>query len=145
MKLNFNYKKGKGSNLYDDAIKLRKDIFVIEQECFDTPDEDDFDDIAYHIVGYYENETICCARVFFDEEILLWGRIAVDKKYRGKNLGVQLLNYLKEFSFDHLKSKEVHIHAEYYAMEFYKKFGFIEYGDVYIFDNIEHINMKLEF
>ncbi|QBQ07890.1 GNAT family N-acetyltransferase [Spiroplasma gladiatoris] len=143
MKIDFKIEKGKNNDVFNDAIKLRYDIFVVEQECYSVPDQDEIDDYAYHIVGYNNNEVICCARVFYKDEILRWGRIAVKIDYRKNNLGLILLDYLKEFSINKMNAKTVNIHAQCYAANFYKKIGFVECGDKFIEDEIEHIEMNL--
>ncbi|AOG60048.1 hypothetical protein SHELI_v1c00930 [Spiroplasma helicoides] len=144
--MNISYKTylGQNNGVYKDAVKLRWATFVVEQKCYDVPDEDEKDLISQHVVGYYNKIPICCARIFVKDGFLVWGRIAVDINFRKNNIGIKLLNFLKDFSKSNFDFDEVHIHAQYYAKHFYERAGFESYGDKFIEDGIEHISMKLK-
>ncbi|AKU79781.1 GNAT family N-acetyltransferase [Spiroplasma turonicum] len=131
------------NKLFFDALLVRKKVFVDEQNVDITEEIDDFDDKAYHVVGYLLNEAVCCARIYSNDNKWYWGRIAVLGKYRGKKIGNKLMDFLKDFSKKELSLHEVYIHAQNYAVNFYEKNGFKKISDVYMDTNIEHVDMKL--
>ncbi|ASP28330.1 acetyltransferase, GNAT family protein [Spiroplasma corruscae] len=131
------------NKVFFDALIIRKEVFVDEQNVDISVEIDDYDDKAYHVVGYLLNETVCCARVFNKGNRWFWGRIAVLKKFRNKKVGSKLVEFLKEYSKKELYASEVYIQAQTHALDFYKKFGFEEFGEEYMEDGIRHIDMKM--
>ena len=69
------------------------------------------------------------------------GRIAVLKKYRKQGYGRQICNKLIEIAKENEVEKII-LHAQCYAIDFYKKLGFREYGEVFEEAGISHIEMR---
>ena len=51
---------------------------------------------------------------------------------------------LTNTAISHMSPQNIEIEAQTYAIGFYKKCGFIPYGNKFIMDGIEHIKMKLD-
>ena len=71
--------------LYD-ILKLRNEIFVVEQNCIYL-DTDDKDQNSQHILGYYNNALVAYARVINtakNSDYIIIGRVAVTKNFRNK-------------------------------------------------------------
>ncbi|AKX34187.1 acetyltransferase, GNAT family protein [Spiroplasma litorale] len=132
------------NKLFFDALMIRKNVFVDEQNVDITEEIDDYDDKAYHVVGYLLAEPICCARIYIDVNKCYWGRVAVIKKYRKKKVGNKLIEFLKEYSKKELSASEVIIEAQLHSIDFYKNNGFeIIDEEIKVISNIEHKTMKL--
>lgn len=144
--------KWKHANRFEDLspadiyniLKLRQDIFIIEQNCI-YDDIDSLDPDCEHLLLYDENRLVAYSRIvpagkkFKTPSI---GRIAVAKAYRGDGLGRKLM----EKSVDLLKmadQQEILIEAQLYLCKFYESIGFIKISDPYDVDGIDHIKMKL--
>ena len=78
--------------LYE-LLKLRADIFVVEQECA-YADPDGKDQQALHLLGYEGEELAAYARIFgpgdYLEQVSI-GRVAVKEAHRGRQLGKKLM------------------------------------------------------
>lgn len=73
IKLNAKYhhfKSAKGTNnsIYTDALIIRKVVFVDEQHVPLAEEVDQYDQTANHLVGYYDNKPVCCARILQQDE-----------------------------------------------------------------------------
>ncbi len=127
--------------LNNDAITIRKTVFVDEQKFSD--EFDDIDKIATHFVMYDNDEYVATCRVFKSDEskIYILGRLAVIKKYRGQNIGKVMLKeaekYVKEMGGEYIK-----LHAQCRAIGFYNACGYTKYGEIEDDQGCPHIWMK---
>lgn len=135
-------KWSKGKEDYDNASMIRREVFVKEQKVPLELDLDEFDDVAYHIVGYDKELPVAVGRLLEREDHYLVGRIAVLKEKRGYSYGKiimeEIIKKVKE-----LGGGEIQLHAQITAKGFYEKLGFLAYGDIYFEADIKHVSMKL--
>ncbi|GAA0721480.1 GNAT family N-acetyltransferase [Clostridium malenominatum] len=132
-----------GNDDLKDAYEIRNQVFVIEQNVPKEIEKDSKDKISKHIVIYEENFPIATGRIVVENSSCSFGRISIIKKYRGKGIGLYLVeNMIKEAT--KIGIKEIYIHAQKYAEEFYKKLNFKSFGEVFYEGGIEHINMVLK-
>jgi len=81
------------TNETHEIFALRSRVFVVEQNCV-YQDIDDKDLKAVHVCGVYKNNIIAYSRLFNEGDYFKeasFGRAVVEKKYRGKGLGDQLM------------------------------------------------------
>lgn len=69
------------------------------------------------------------------------GRVLINKDYRGKGLARKLMLKAIEFIENNINEKEIKISAQAYLLDFYRSLGFNEVSEVYLEDNIPHIDM----
>lgn len=128
------------SSELNDAYRLRQQIFIIEQQCF-YEDIDGADPKADHLL-FYEGETLAAyLRIFpvgvkYETEASI-GRIVVDPNYRGLGIGPDLIMT----GIENCKGQPVRIEAQAALKSYYNKLGFKEEGEIYIVDDIEHLQM----
>lgn len=129
--------------LYE-ILKLRVDVFVVEQEC-PYPELDDLDQEALHVY-LKENDEICAyLRILQpgvkDKDAAL-GRIVT--KHRKKGYGRMVVEKGIEVvkGMDHAQG--IYIEAQEYAQGFYEKLGFVRCSDVFLEDGIPHIQMRYQ-
>ena len=139
------YKELTVDELYE-ALKLRCAIFVIEQNC-NYQDMDDKDQGSYHLLGYEDNKLVAYARILpkglsYKEASI--GRVVVDKNFRGKNAGKELMKRAIEDAMELFGTNEIVISAQCYLEKFYESFGFQSIGEDYIEDGIPHKIMVKE-
>ncbi len=79
--------------LPQEAIKIRKKIFMEEQGFSNEFDE--IDQRAIHLVAFDQDEPIGCARMFNNDNVIIFGRIAVLKEKRHLHIGTQILQALE--------------------------------------------------
>ena len=128
-----------------DVYSLRQRVFVIEQACF-YEDIDGSDPIASHLL-IYDEDILCAYLRFFEPGVKFaeacLGRIVVDREYRGKNTGRNLVECGIKHSKKHFPDSPIRIEAQAALIEYYKTCGFEEEGSIYLVDDISHIQMVL--
>ena len=130
---------GKG---YEDALNIRKVVFVDEQKCPIEIERDDYDATAIHMVLYADDVAVGCGRIVDMGEYFKLGRIAVLKSERGKHYGDMIVRLLLFKSFN-MGASVVRLGAQLHVLDFYKKFGFEAYGDIYVEGGMKHRHMKV--
>ncbi len=128
--------------LYD-VLKLRTDVFVVEQACA-YAELDGKDKAAIHLLGKYQEEIVCYARIFAptpqDEQYAKIGRVLVHPSYRGQKLAHVLMKTAIDYCMTHYH-KDIFISAQVYLSEFYQSLGFEKMSEPYLEDGIAHIDM----
>lgn len=131
--------------LYD-ILKLRVDIFVVEQCCY-YPELDnlDRDSETHHIFCYQNNNIIAYLRVLakglsYDKYPSI-GRVAVAKQARGSGLGHLLIRKGLEDCQQRWPTQTIKISAQQHLEQYYQQHGFITASAMYLEDNIPHIAM----
>lgn len=127
------------------VLKLRFEVFVIEQNCLDI-DPDGKDKVSMHLMLEDDGKIIGCARILppkvsYDEPSI--GRIALDKSYRGTGLGREIVQKCIDFIHNIMKIREIRISGQAYLLDFYKSFGFVVTKGPYFEDKIPHYQMLL--
>ena len=128
-----------------DILKLRIEIFVVEQCCY-YQELDDEDKEAFHVSIYNDGIIVAVGRIIpnlHNKEVKI-GRIAVKMEHRKKGLAYKMMKDIMNFLSKDYKNFSVLLSAQTYLIEFYRSFGFKEVGDNYLEDGIEHINMVLK-
>ena len=124
-------------------LKLRSEVFVVEQDCV-YQDLDDKDKKALHVIGWFDNTIVAYTRVFdinlyFDEASI--GRVVVNQKYRSKGFGKDIMEASIIAIKSHYNQTKIKISAQTYLIKFYKELGFKERGKPYLEDGIPHTVM----
>ena len=131
--------------LYE-ILYLRQKIFIVEQDC-PYLDADYADQKAYHLLAYKDGELIGYLRAFepglkcFEASI---GRIIIASESRKEGLGKTITRKGISFLFEKFPGNNIVISAQHRLLNFYNNLGFEERGDVYLEDDIDHIEMCLE-
>lgn len=137
------------SQLYD-LLKLRIDIFVVEQNC-PYPDldgnEHELDRHAQtiHLLGYQEGELVAYLRILAKgqsyADYISIGRVVTKTSARGSGLGHQLLQQALELCQQHYPKESIKISAQEHLANYYQQHGFKQVSEMYLEDNIPHIAM----
>jgi len=124
----------------EEARVIRQRVFVEEQGFTDEFDETD--SIALHLVAFDGGCPAGTCRIFWDEQMGMYvlGRLAVLEEYRGQGVGAQLV-YAAERQTDRLGGRELYLHAQCAAADFYKKQGYRTMGEVEPEQGCPHIWM----
>lgn len=134
------------SNELYDLLKLRVDVFIVEQNCpYPDLDNVDRDPRVLHLLGYDSEVLVAYARILPKGSycsMLSFGRIAVAKGLRSTGLGKELVTQVIEYCREKWADELVKISAQLYLENFYTSFGFIRSSDEYLEDGIPHIAMQ---
>ncbi len=129
--------------LADDAMLIRKIVFIDEQGFRDEFDE--IDKTATHLVAYDNERPVATCRFFHgdEENCYIIGRLAVIKEYRGKRMGAFMLSEAEKLIKDS-GAKQIKLHAQAQATEFYTKQGYKICSKMEYEEFCEHYWMKKE-
>ena len=133
------------SELFE-ILKLRQDIFVVEQECA-YPDIDDADLQAVHFAGYIEASLAAYVRILpkgVGSEYLSIGRVVVNPMFRGGGIGRDLMDASIRESEVRYPGEKIKIGAQSHLHDFYTSLGFVKVSEEYLEDGIPHIDMIRE-
>ena len=131
--------------LYD-ILKLRSEIFVVEQNC-PYQDLDGKDKVSYHLF-LEDNGVVIAALRIIPENIsykeMSIGRVVVKKSYRGKGISKDMMGKAIGFITENLKKDGIRLSGQAYLVDFYEALGFKKVSDVYLEDGIEHFEFLYE-
>jgi ElaA protein len=136
------FKELTNKELYE-IIKLRVDIFVVEQNCpYSELDRKDYNAVHHFIKE--NNEIIAYLRILpkgISYKEVSIGRFIVKKEYRGKGYAKKILKNAINFVEREWKENCIRLSGQKYLENFYNSFGFETVSDVYLEDDIPHVEM----
>jgi ElaA protein len=122
-------------------LQARFTVFVIEQQCFYS-EIDGKDQTACHLFAEHAGEIVAYVRIYHTaENQAAIGRVLVKKDYRGRGIAQELLERAITFIHKEMEEKTIRIQAQEYLKGFYRSLGFVPVSEVYLEDNIPHIDM----
>lgn len=131
-------------------LKLRSDVFVVEQDCV-YPDADDIDlhPEVLHLFAEKNNIVAGYLRIIppdlsFPNKSSL-GRVASSSEFRNQGIGHTLIQKALTTINERWKNTICHISAQTYLTRFYEHHGFQIVGEDYLEDGIPHIGMERTF
>jgi len=135
--------------LYD-LLKLRVDVFVVEQTCF-YPDLDsdmkllDRHPQTLHLLGYQDERMVAYLRILprgesYPEYVSI-GRVVTASKARGAGLGHELMSEGISQCQQYFPNENIKISAQQHLKAYYQQHGFTQVSEMYLEDNIPHIAM----
>ena len=126
-------------------LNLRQKVFVLEQDC-PYIDADYSDQDAFHLLGYKDNDLIAYLRAFkpgIKYEGSSLGRIVTEINSRGLGVGKKIIKEGVKFLKKEYPNNEIIISAQHRLEDFYIDLGFTSRGEVYLEDDIDHIQMYI--
>jgi ElaA protein len=121
-------------------LKLRVDVFVVEQECpYPELDGRDVEPATEHL--WFEDgdgRVAATIRVLDDGGTRAIGRVATEVAYRGRGLAALLLDAGIALCGEAPITLGAHAHLE----GWYARFGFRRSGPGYVEDGIPHVPMR---
>ncbi len=139
------FKQLSTDELYD-ILKLRVDVFVVEQNCpYPEIDGKDKHPDALHLIGRDKDGQIAAyLRILppgLSYKQISIGRVVVAKNSRGQGV----CDIMMQKAFEQIRRNwpddDIKIGAQVYLKDFYKSLGFEESSENYLEDGIPHIDM----
>ncbi len=124
-----------------DLLKLRVDIFVVEQACpYPEIDGRDLATDTTHlwIEGDSSTPITAALRILTDESEKRIGRVVTHADHRSGGLSTRLM----EAALDVVGSVPIVLDAQAHLTEFYARFGFAADGPEFLEDGIPHVTMR---
>ena len=127
------------------VLQLRSEVFVVEQNCV-YQDIDGKDAKAIHLLGSFNGEIVAYVRIFkpgdyFEQASI--GRVVVKQNYRKQKWGYDLMNEAILATQTVFNETKITISAQLYLKKFYENLGFIQTSEMYLEDDIPHIEMRI--
>jgi ElaA protein len=148
MNINWTIKKFEGltpAELYA-ILQLRSEVFVVEQNCV-FQDMDNKDQHSYHLMGWIDEKLVAYTRLVpagIIYSIPSIGRVVTSPSVRNTGVGRVLMQKSIDKTYTLFGKVQIKIGAQLYLQKFYSSLGFKQTSDVYLEDNIEHIEMIKE-
>lgn len=136
------FKELSAYELYE-ILRLRSEVFVVEQNCVFL-DQDNKDQQCHHVLLFADDQLAAYCRlvpagVSYSEVSI--GRVVSSSAFRGSGLGRKVMQLAIQSCEDLFGKADIRIGAQTYALPFYASLGFVEDGEPYDEDGIEHIEM----
>ena len=124
-------------------LQLRSEVFVVEQNCV-FQDMDGADPRAMHLLGHQDGQLVAYARCFaagikFAEASI--GRVVTRRSARGRGLGHLLVQQAVSSVGVLWGPQPIRIGAQAHLLGFYARHGFMNVGQPYVEDGIDHLEM----
>ncbi len=124
-------------------LTLRTNVFVVEQAC-PYPEVDGKDPNCLHLLGTINGELVAYLRILPAglryEEVSI-GRVVIKPSHRGKGLGRLMMEQAIHCITNEWKESQIKIGAQAYLEKFYQSLGFEPVSEVYLEDDIPHLDM----
>jgi len=124
------------------VLRLRVDVFVVEQECaYAELDGRDLEPGAL-LVWAADGDTVAATlRVLIDPDgRARIGRVATSARHRGSGLAAALMRA----AITEAGGRAIVLDAQAHLQAWYERFGFVAVGELYVEDGIPHVPMCRE-
>jgi putative N-acetyltransferase (TIGR04045 family) len=130
------------------ALGLRDRVFCGEQGVSATAERDGRDGEALHLVaiddppsGGQAPAVVGTCRLLFVRDAAFLGRLAVEGEHRRRGIGAALLRAAAEHASAGGASR-INLHAQLDVRELYAGVGYVELGDPFVEEGIDHVTME---
>ena len=125
------------------VLDIRNRVFVIGQSCpYDIEVVLAEEKEAKHFLIMFKDEPVGTIRYRqIKERVFKLERFAVLEEYRGHGYGKDAFLYLVNKIEEDYNPCTIYFNAQYQLLDYYRKLGFKEEGDVFYEANIKHIKM----
>lgn len=131
------------SQVYEDALTIRKIVFIGEQNVPLNLEIDDLEDKCEYVVCYIDNQPVATARLYITPEYAKIQRVAVYQAHRGQKIGAQMLLEVEK-NAKQKGVKKIKLGAQEYAIPFYEKLNYQICSSRYLDAGIWHKDMMKE-
>jgi len=133
------------SQVYQDALSIRKNVFIEEQNVDKTIELDGRDHKGVHFVGYLDGKAMATARLIEEKpKVHTLQRVATLSTYRGSGYGALILSAVENYVVDN-EGIQIILDAQDSAIKFYERNHYEVEGNGYIKANIPHHSMSKSF
>lgn len=126
----------------DDALTVRKKVFVEEQGVPLHLECDAEDATATHFIMYEGDEPVGAARLrSIENDAAKIERVCILQSQRGKKLGVLIMKEIENYAIS-INKKKLKLNAQSYAIPFYEKLGYVVTSPEFMDADIPHRAME---
>jgi ElaA protein len=126
------------------CLDLRRTVFIEEQNVPENEEVDGDDPDCDHILLTVTDIPVGAARLKYYNDFIKVQRVCVLKNYRGQSIGSKIINFIIRHVEKNDIRSSVRLGSQIHALEFYKRLGFIEFGEEYLDAGILHKDMVFQ-
>ena len=126
------------------CLNLRRTVFIEEQNVPENEEVDGDDPSCDHILLTVSDIPVGAARLKYYNDFIKVQRVCVLKNYRGQGIGSKIINFIIRHVEKNDIRSSVRLGSQIHALEFYKRLGFIEFGEEYLDAGIVHKDMEFQ-
>ena len=126
------------------CLNLRRTVFIEEQNVPENEEVDGDDPDCDHILLTVSDIPVGAARLKYYNDFIKVQRVCVLKNYRGQGIGSKIINFIIRHVEKNDIRSSVRLGSQIHALEFYKRLGFIEFGEEYLDAGILHKDMEFQ-
>jgi predicted GNAT family N-acyltransferase len=131
---------GNSEKLWNDAVSVRRAVFVEEQHVPEEMEIDEFENEATHFVLYDGERAVGAGRFRTIDGIGKIERICVLPDYRNRGAGRLIMESIEQFARENGIAK-AKLNAQTHAEHFYQKLGYETVSDIFMDAGIPHVTM----
>jgi predicted GNAT family N-acyltransferase len=139
--LGYEVRRVRGAGEMEQALKLRHDVFCVEQGVPEHEELDGRDHDGIHLVAIYGREVVATCRILLIGSTAQFSRLAVRTTMRRRGIATALLEMADEETRA-LGGRRIVLHAQTYAQELYERAGYRPRGRMFTEAGIDHIAME---
>ena len=141
MQNNINIRIAESQSDLRQALNIRFQVFVDEQDVPKDLEQDGLDKDCLHFLAVADKQPVGTGRLReIDNRTVKIERMAVLKNYRNQGIGRQILDRMLDYIQDS-GYKQIILHAQESAADFYRRAGFKPRGDKFYEADIPHLKM----
>jgi predicted GNAT family N-acyltransferase len=125
------------STLCNAAFRLRREVFVEEQNVPEDEEHDADDMTATHVVAILDGEVVGTLRILFKPEHAKIGRVAVGSRWRRRGIAADMMR----FAMNECRSQGIdrfYLGAQLDKIALYERLGFIAFGPEFMDGGMPH-------
>lgn len=131
----------KSEGHYEDALSVRRDVFIIEQQIAPEEEIDELEDTAVHFIAYESKIPVGAGRMRIINQKGKAERICVLSTHRQKHVGQAVMAAIEDYARQHGLTSMV-LNAQITAVPFYKKLNYRITSEEFMDAGIPHYEMQ---
>jgi len=137
----YEIRRAQGDQELDAALKLRHDVFCVEQGVPQNEELDGRDGEGIHLVAVADGELLGTCRLLLIGSTVQFSRLAVRSSARRRGIATALLRAADDETRT-AGARRIVLHAQTYARELYEHAGYRPRGREFIEAGIRHVAME---
>ena len=139
--MKYEVRQARGRRELEQALRLRHDVFCVEQGVPEHEELDGRDGDGVHLVAIEGDELLGTCRLLLVGRTVQFSRLAVRTDARRRGIATALLE-VAEAGARAMGARRLVLHAQTYARSLYEQAGYRPRGGVFREAGIEHIAME---
>ena len=139
--VDYEVRRHRGEREMTELLRLRHDVFCVEQGVAEREELDGRDGDGIHLVAVADVSVLATCRLLFVGPTVQFSRLAVQRDARRHGIASRLLE-LADQETRAGGARRIVLHAQTYARSLYEGAGYRPRGRVFMESGIEHIAME---